>query len=489
MTTPALELVIGTSTHTRHLTPNTVGLYDNLDARTALSFALRVQTTDSYRPALGSVVYLSNASSTCFGGTLDNFTETTFPFSSAVEYRCNAVDFSQMVGKRLVSVSYTSSGYDADIIAAINAACFTNEGILTNTSFNSTGIVIPEINFNYVPGNEALNTICNMTGRSWYIDAQKRLRYFAREQNPAPFNISSTSNNWRSITVRRSRDKYRNREYLYNAYDLKNAYVEGFPGDGKTKTFALTYPVYSVPTITLNASSRSVGRLNIDSTDFDYYWQKESNIITQNPSSAITAVSSSDSLLVIYSGIYPIISKTENEVEIAARATIEGNSGIYEWADTADHTYTAAGALQEGQGYVDRYGNMPEVVTFETDYDGLQSGQLINIVISQNGLNGTYLIQTVSARDVDLATMRYSVTAISGVDRGGWVNYFRSLTKKEAFRTGTFDNVTVWTQKQSVENYAAHEYMAGAYFQYPLGTMARVGISLVGGSHVVGISS
>ena len=92
---------------------------------------------------------------------------------------------------------------------------------------------------------------------------------------------------------------------------------------------------------------------------------------------------------------------------------------------------------------------MPEYVTFETDIDGLAAGQLIYINVTQNGISGYYLIQSVSATEKDRATMRYTVTAISGQDRGGWVSWFRSLTKSHAEKwTVPFsNNVTISLKK------------------------------------------
>lgn len=445
MTVPVLELEIASSTHTQHLTPGTVSIYDNLDARSMLSFQLRVPVASSYRPVQGQVVYLANASSTMFGGTVENFTETVFPFSSYNQYNVNCVDFTQMVGKRLVAASFTSSGYDADIITYINTNFFDGEGI-TTTDYNSTGVTIPEINFNYKSGNEAINDICKRTGRSWFIDPQRRLHYFARDENPAPIEINSTSDNWRTITIRRARDNYRNRQYITDIYDQIVSYPEGFAGDGQTRTFALTYPVYSVPTITLNGTTQSVGILNVDpSSQYQYYWNKKSNLITQQ--STDVAVASTDTLLVTYYGLYPIVVKVDDEDEITARAGVENNSGIYERVESRSEIYTATGGESEGSGLLAKYGEFPETITFETDIDGLASGQLIKITLPDNNLNDWYLITAVSGKDVSLATMRYSVTAVSGQDKGGWVSYFRSLTKTNATVGETFTNNTVWSTK------------------------------------------
>jgi hypothetical protein len=455
-----------------------------------------------------------------FGGSLENYTETCYPFTNELQLDCNAVDFTQMLNKRLVYKSYLSSGlgeynlvnttetfsgngsnmvwqlsfpvqttptvlvdgfaasigqkgvatstygyyytpssnlilantsnsapassdtlqvtysaivglpaWDSDIIRDINANYFNGEGINCSSTLGyvADGQRIPELNYNYMPGNEAINQICNITGYAWYIDEWKQLHYFPRQANNAPFNISSTSNNWRSLTVKHSRDKYRNKEYVLGSYGLISS-TEQFKGDGYTKTWTLTYPVYSQPVITVDGYQATVGILGVSASTFGYYWGKETNQITGNSSNA--ALASSDWISIAYQGLYPVVAIAQDGDEINTRAAIELNSGIYEDAVTGNKTYVSSDANLYGSSILSKYGKPLDQVEFETDIDGLAAGQLINIIYPNNNLNDYYYIISVTARDVDLATMRYKVVAVSGTDRGGWVSFFRDLVAK-----------------------------------------------------------
>lgn len=518
-----VELVIGTSTHTNHLVPGSINLFDNLDSRTALSFQMRLPTSDT-KPVVGQPVYLASSTSGStwyvFGGTLDNYSETVYnthvdSTNTYLQLDCNAVDFTQMMGKRRVYKTYYTSGlgdydnvmttesFDGDgsnrvfeltyatstdptvtvnglaatvgvkgvatstkgyyytpssnlilsntsnnalastdvlgvvynamvgiapwdyaVIADINTNFLDGEG-LDAASYVSTGIQLTELNFNFIPANEALNIICEMTGRAWYVDPWKRIHYFARSENAAPFNISSTSNNWRSLTVKHSRDKYRNKEYVLGSFGI-TPMTESFYGDGVSNTFTVTYPLYEKPVITVDGFNvTSVGILGVDTSTHAYYWQKESNIITGNTTNAMLA--STDLLKVSYTGIYPVVAVASDGAEIAARATIESNSGKYEEVTEANKTYIAAAANQYGYAILNKYGKPLDTIRFETDSDGLLAGQLINVDITNNSLSGLYYIISVQARDVGMSRLRYTVTAVSGVDRGGWVSFFRNL--------------------------------------------------------------
>jgi hypothetical protein len=528
MTATNLSLIIGTSTNTQYLTPNTINLYDNLDARTTLTFQMRVPTTAS-KPIVGQPVYLLSGTSYVFGGSLDSYSETTFPFTSYLQLNCNCVDFTQMLGKRLVYKSYTSSGlgefilvattdtragdgaskvwnltypvsttptvlvngftasvgtygissstygyyytpssnhlignssntapassdtltitysginglsaYDSDIIADINTNFFNGEGIDCAT-YVSTGIRIPEVNFNYLPGNEAINLICKLTGRSWYIDPMKQLHYFSRTGNPAPFSITSTSNNWRSLSIKHSRDKYRNKEFVLGSYGIIPT-TEQFKGDGYTKTWTVTYPLYDTPTISVDGFPATVGILGVSASSFGYYWSKESNQITGNSTNA--ALASTDYIRISYNGLYPVVAVAIDGDEVATRAAIESNSGIYEDMDTDNKTYNALSAISYGNSLISKYGEQLNTISFETDIDGLASGQLIQVNVTANGINDYYYITSVTANDVQKTVMRYNVTAVSGQDRGGWVSFFRDLvTNLNAVSTDPYSNL------------------------------------------------
>jgi hypothetical protein len=352
-----------------------------------------------------------------------------------------------------VSVVYTAivgkAAYDSDIIADINTNFFNGEGI-TIGDYVSTGIRINELNYNYVPGNEALNTICDITGRTWYVDPWKRLHYFARTENPAPFNINSTSDNWRSCTVKRSRDKYRNKEYVLNSFGLLLS-TESFNGDGQSRTFTVALPVYSQPLVKVNGYTATVGIANVSASTYGYYWSKETRQIYSNSSNL--ALASTDTLTVEYTGLYPVVTVSADGDEISTRAQIESNSGIYEEIATANKTYALDAALDYGAAIIAKYGKPLDEVTLETDIDGLQAGHLISINLPNSDLDGDYLITSVTGRDVGMATMRYKVNACSGLDRGGWASFFRSLvTGITPIYTEPFENLAQLKQATVLGN-------------------------------------
>ncbi len=474
-----------------------------------------------------------------FGGTLDNYRETCYPFTNELQLACQCVDFTQMLGKRLVFKSYPSSGlgeyesvattesfigdgsnmvwalgypvettpaitvngfaadvgavgsasthgyyytpsshlilantsnsspastdtlsvvytaivgkyaYDCDIIKDINDNFFTGENI-NASKYVSTGKRIAELNFNYVPGNEAINTVCDVTGYGWYIDPWRYLHYFARTENNAPFDITSTSDNWRSLSIKRGRDKYRNKEYVLNSYGFLPT-TETFTGDGFTRAWALSYPLYDQPVVKVDGYLATVGVLGVATSTYGYYWMRESNIIVGN--STNMALASTDTLTVQYLGLYPVVAVAQDGEEIDTRAALEQNSGIYEEVTGGNKTYISTEAVNYGNSILSKYGKPLDEIEFETDVDGLSAGMIIHVKIDNNELDDYYYLTSVSAVDVGMRFLRYHVTAVSGTDRGGWVSFFRDLTKSaNAIYTEPYVNLVQTTLLKQTGN-------------------------------------
>jgi len=139
-------------------------------------------------------------------------------------------------------------------------------------------------------------------------------------------------------------------------------------------------------------------------------------------------LTTSDTLTIEYQGYYPIIIVAENPGEIEARKTIEGGSGIYENVAYESNLDTQESSLQYTEGLLEKYGFIPDIVTFNTYNHGLKAGQLIPIQNTKHGLTGTYLIESVTCRDDDGLTL-YTIKCLDGASVGGWERFYMELIK------------------------------------------------------------
>ena len=65
-------------------------------------------------------------------------------------------------------------------------------------------------------------------------------------------------------------------------------------------------------------------------------------------------------------------------------------------------------------------------MTFNTYEKGLKAGQLLSIMNTKHNISGTFLVDSVSARNDGVLTL-YSVRCLDGASVGGWEQLFKTL--------------------------------------------------------------
>ena len=182
------------------------------------------------------------------------------------------------------------------------------------------------------------------------------------------------------------------------------------------------------PTVTVNGVTKTVGIKGVDPAgSHDWYWNSGNVQIVQDDSA--TPLTSTDTLAVLYQGSFPIVIGQADSVEIAARAAVEGGTGVYEEV-AEDATIDSMDlAIDKAGGLLRKYGRVPRRVTFEIDHDGLKPGQLITMGAPLHEVTGQYLVETVSISDVPGRSdyMRRTITVLSGEHVDNWIDFFRKL--------------------------------------------------------------
>jgi len=330
--------------------------------------------------------------------------------------------------------------YDSDIISDLAADFLTDEGIDAITCVPKDAAV-SEFSVNFSPMDRAYDRICALAGNSWYVDPWKRVNYIIELGSTAPFNVTSTTANWRDLVVNVSRGNYRNKEFLLGCYTQIST-TESFKGDGYTRTWTLSKPVQGVPLVKVDGYISTVGISGVSASTFGYYWNKGSNQISGNTTNA--ALASTDWITIQYPALYPIYQTYERTTQVRLRGTYElNNSGLYEMAETVpDGSFEDASAFARAK--LVPFGDMVKQVTFETDKDGLEVGMQITIEPSNYPYIGPFFITSISAKDVDIRTMRYKVTATNKAGLGNWFEFYRSLLRDNTVRyTENFENLAV----------------------------------------------
>lgn len=383
--------------------------------------------TGSYRPNVGDVFEVYDGATLKFAGTIDDLPEEIIEGTSALIYSgVPIVDYNQIADRLLVAESYESktAGY---IVNEIITNYLASEGVSAGTV--QTGVTVSKAVFNYQTAAECLDELSELTGYQWKINADKTLDFFDRATYTGT-TITATSDT-RKIKVKRNRQNYRNRQYLRAGKDIATAETRTFKGDGETQVFTVPLPIALEPTITVNSVSKTVGIRGVE-TGFDWYWQLDSNTVSQDSSG--TKLTSSDTLSVTYQGYYPIMVVSEAPEQIAARKAIEGGNGVYEAMAEKAAIDTQTAALEYSAGLLRRYGTIATTVELET-FTEYEAGQLVSVSLPEHGIDENMLVSKVDVSIIginDSMRLLYAVTLVSGESFGGWINFFKKIAEKSS---------------------------------------------------------
>ncbi len=476
----AISLLISLVDKTTLLKTDSINISDDLNSRNTCSFTL-VDTTGVYRPSIGETVVILEGATRRFAGTIDDTNEVALDGNNTLAIDVDCVDYNQIPDRHLVARVYEDKTLKY-IVEDIIAQDLTNESI---TSANvETGQTIEKAVFNYGTATECFNELSELTGYAWYIDYNKDMHFFARETNTAPFSLTDTSGNFRNMKVRRTREQYRNTQYLRAGTDITNSRTETFKGDGQTRTFTTAYPIAKVPTnITISASTstQTIGIRGVD-TGKDWYWNKGEPVLNQDDTA--TLISLTGTVSITYQGMFPLFLMSQDTDEVTTRAAAEGGSGIYEAIEEDANINDRDLAGVKADGILRRLGSIPVIVEFETDTAGLAAGQLISINITRHGINSTYLIDSVRVTDIKGQFLRYQVRALSGESLGSWETFFKTLAttgKKYVIRDNEVlgilrrltDTATV-TDTVASSTYSPVRFQVGEMFYDNNGCIAEV---------------
>lgn len=471
----ALTIQIAGADRTADLKPNTVSYEDTVNSRNTMRFKLHGKTSSLVVPSDGQEVIFFDGATRLYAGILIEPEQEVFPGKGLKHLHCQAGGYELITDRRVVAAVYENQTFAAIVTDIVNTH-LAGEGITLGTV--DTGPTLTKVPFNYQTATDALNEVAELAGYSWWIDVNKALQARARTSVLGSTTFDETNVRW--FRLKPSRERYRNKQFIRAGVDLTDSRTEKHAGDGKTRAFALKFPVGKVPTsVKVNAVSKTIGIHQVD-TGKDFYWNKSDVFVKQDD--AGTLLADTDELEVTYQGEFPITVSAQDDAEITTRAAAEGaGTGIYEHVEEHPQIDDADAALDVATAYINRYGRMPDVARFETDVTGVRAGQLITINIPEYGVNGQFLVQRVNASDSSGTKLWFTVEALSGDAHGGWQEYFRTLQQARRKLDDPRDNEVVNFLRTTNEEVYCHD-VVNALSAAAVTTVgaARVGFSEVG---------
>ena len=419
----AVVLTIAGSNKSSILKDRSLRISDELNSRNICDFVL-IDSTGAYRPALGAIVTITLSGVTIFAGTIDSKTERSWGGSNAQEIQVSCVDYNQIADRHLVAREYNNQPVGT-ILTDIITQDLAGEGIAVPGALSGSGLTITKIIFNYRTAAETFDELAQIMGYYWNIDYAKNFIFKDRTAAIAPFTITDADPNFHvnTLQVEETREQYRNRQWIRAGVDLTASRTDSFIGNGTLKSFNLTFPSGTTPTITVNAVGKTVGIRGVN-TGKDWYYQIGDRTITQDDGAA--ALTSGQTLAVTYQGQFPIIDQAQDDIQITGRIAVEGGTGIYEMIEDDPNLNDDDFAHDKALGLLRRYGVIPQIITYETDEALITAGELLSsgdlqyINLTRYGINSNYLIEQVQIEDIGAGNLRARVKALFGEALGGW---------------------------------------------------------------------
>jgi len=345
-------------------------------------------------------------------------------------YQLNCADNSVFSKRRLVAESGENEEV-SEIIRNKILPYMADDGITEGNLV--AGQVLTKYTFNYKYPNVCLDQLKTITGYNWEIDEYKRLNWYPRSNNPAPF-ILSDDVRINKLKRERSLTKYRNRQFVRAGKGTTHIQTQKKPTpapDGVSRAFFLDYELSNKPRIYINSTEIDQDDIGIRGADENkkYYYKIGENYITQDESETI--LTNLDLVEITYIGFYDILIESENEQQINERALIEGTSGVYENIEDEKTLTDMDETLDYANGLLDKYAEVCDKITFETYDYGLKAGQFLDVQRTDRGINSKFLIESINITRHSQEIIKYNVKAIDGVALGGWEEFFKRILQKQ----------------------------------------------------------
>jgi hypothetical protein len=411
---------------------------DNINERVDdLTFTVLKYGDKIFTPAINQEVIMYDGSEKVFGGFIV-FVSEDEEDKGIVRYSVHASDYQTVFARRIVLERFRNR-------TATEIAAFLVEKYSIGFTVNNVDadVNIQSVTFDRIPLTEAFDKLARLIGYSWYIDYDKDVHLFAKNDEEAPFNITTNDGNYIPDSLEISHDLTQ----IRNRVTIRGGEVEGeerdqtFNGDGVKKSFVLAHKYARTPTVTVGDVAQTVGVAYLDDeTLFDCVWSfSERSLRWQEAPTTGT-----NNIFVNGVPLFAIVvTRSDNTSINALKDLSRGVDGIFEYSIEDAKIRSREEAIQRGVAELEGYSAGIIEGSFETYTPGLRSGQTININIPHRGINEDFIIQRVQYTMLTREKGIYKVT-IATARTVGIISLLQDLLRKRG--AGETDQDLIVTQ-------------------------------------------
>jgi len=368
-------------------------------------FTIKRYDTKTYKPALLDDVEVLDGATKLFGGKIVHSRE-------AIEGRLQLFevmvkDHTHEMDKRLVVKTYedtTVSVIINDIKALFLPAGFTTTGVTVTTP-------VKFIAFNYEQPSKCFQQLAELVGADWYVDENKDIKFFLRNEMVAPFDLTDTNGKYifNSLVIERDVVNLRNVIFVRGGEFKGTTFTEKETADGVAKVFkqGFRYSAISPATaisVKKGGVAQSVGTDNIhDPAAFDVLYNfQEKAVKFRDDNKPANGVE------VEVTGLphIPVIIRTRDNVSA-------GTFGEFEHKIIDKSIDSKEGARDRARGELIAWADKINEGGFTTVESGLRAGQKIRIQSTIRGLDETFVISRVSSKLMTPTDLEHRATLMT----------------------------------------------------------------------------
>jgi len=344
-----------------------------------------VQNGDyTYKPAILDTILVEQDGSKLFGGVIIEMKERVEGKDILVT-DCYAKDYSYDMDRLMVIAKYEDMSVN-DIITDLKTNYLGSAYDISNVYCE---LAVRFIAFNYEYPSKCLQQLAELTGYDWYVDADKKIYFFSKTQNLAPFNLTDDGDNfyYNSLTLRRDLANLRNTIIVRGGEYKGDLTSEKLSADGQGLIYKQGQR-YSDVFVKVNNVTKTIGTDNIsDPASFDCLYNFQEKFVrfkdTTKPASGHT---------VEVGGLphIPVIVKVKDPDSIA-------KYGVHEFKVVDKSIISKNGARDRAKAEIQSWAEKVSEGSFETSQSGLEVGQCIMVNSVIRGIsNEPYIINKIT---------------------------------------------------------------------------------------------
>ncbi len=292
--------------------------------------------------------------------------------------------------------------------------------------------VFDDTRIQYKKCTVSIEKLSKLLGYFWYIDYNKDLYFFPQNEHAAPLNIEAgVTKNYRNLKITPDISQIKNRQTIRGGEAPSAAtYEQKLVNDGQMTSWPLDYKPKDFEIAVDSGGGfvvKTVGVENlVDETTVDYVYNFNEKFV--RTASAATPADG-DILRFRYLPFKPIRVRASHPGSISSMAALTGGDGIFDGTMITDlGIQTFNEARERANAELNAYANPIITINFSTDQQGLRAGQLLSVKDTSRNVDDSFLVQSVSAKQVYNHRFEYKVQCASTLF--GIIEFFQLLLQK-----------------------------------------------------------